>query len=165
MAEVVLNAPMTLSPGQWLTAEEGDVALFDQPAPDRLRLLMPETLPDGLTLQLRGTVQPIPRRAVLIGQGLPGLGGVLHAARAWKDHARLLALLALDALPFEPAPSRIWLPHLPPEAIATLPLLEDWGVPCRLCGPFPGATDQPVQAVAEAFVQAQPEDWAVLSFG
>lgn len=165
MAEVALDAPLALEPGQWLTAEEGALTLFDQPASDRLRLLMPETLPDRLTLHVHAAPQPMPDRAVLLGYGLPGLGGVLHAARTWKNHARLLALLTLDVRPFEPAPSRIWLPHLPPEAIATLPLLEDWGVPCRLCGPFPGATDQPVQAVAEAFVNAQPEDWTLLSFG
>ncbi|MEM9101628.1 MAG: hypothetical protein AAGB12_04840 [Pseudomonadota bacterium] len=50
--------------------------------------------------------------------------------------------------PFRPAPSRLVLPYVPSDVIACIPLLEDKGIPSRLChtemqpGCFEGSTDE-----------------------
>lgn len=38
----------------------------------------------------------------------------------------------IHRFPFQPAPSRMIVPHLPAHVIATAPLLEDWHIACRL---------------------------------
>lgn len=49
-----------------------------------------------------------------------------------KKFSGLVFIGTEDAFPFNPCPSRTLIPYLPNEAIAALPLLEDWQIPNRL---------------------------------
>jgi len=56
--------------------------------------------------------------------------------RTHQPHFQTLALLHSDSdFPFKPKPSLLMTPHLPPEAIGTSQLLEDWKIPNRLASP------------------------------
>lgn len=65
-----------------------------------------------------------------------GLACVIHAANRLRldhPHKILTAFLEFDGdPPFTPKPSQILLPGAPAEALACVPLLEDWGVASRL---------------------------------
>jgi len=164
--EARVDAPLAPAPGQWLASPVADIGWLAQPAPDRLLLMGPEDLPARLMLQLHGHERPAPERAILAATGLSGLGGVLRAAQAWKGKARLIALLAFEKLPFQATPSRIWLPGVPGGAIATLPLLEDWKIPCRIAAPAPGCFDGTLAELLEAWrASGQMPDWPVHYFG
>jgi dihydroorotate dehydrogenase electron transfer subunit len=76
----------------------------------------------------------------LSGGGAAGAGGPT-GADPWKP----LVLMGSEVpFPFRTRPSRLIVPGVPAGAIATMPLLEEWGVPCRLAsrsdlpGCFPG---------------------------
>ena len=61
---------------------------------------------------------------VFLAEGLVG-----DTRAAWKP----LVLMGSEIpFPFRPRPSRILVPAAPPEAIACMPLLDEWGVPSRL---------------------------------
>ncbi len=57
--------------------------------------------------------------------------------------------------PFQPRPSQILMPGMPPEVIATLPLLEDWGIPNRLASHkgFPGCFDGSITDLAQRWLE------------
>ncbi len=153
LADALLSRPLALSPGHWLSAPH-PVALFDQSAPERLRLIVAPGCPERLALTLHGQARSTPAgAALLISRGLSGLGGLLFAARRWRDEdIPLLAVIEPpQPPPFQPTPARIWLPEAPPEAIATLPLLEDWGIPNRLASPdgLPGYFEGDALALAD----------------
>jgi dihydroorotate dehydrogenase electron transfer subunit len=62
-----------------------------------------------------------------------GAGNATH----WKP----LVLMGSEVpFPFRTRPSKIILPAMPAGTLACMPLLEEWGVPCRLasCNDFPG---------------------------
>lgn len=84
---------------------------------------------------LAGTAAPLPRgRVLLVGQerGLFALVHWLAALRRQPDTDLLVLLGTPGRFPFQPAPSRIYLPDMPPHVIATMPLLDDWHIPGRL---------------------------------
>jgi dihydroorotate dehydrogenase electron transfer subunit len=56
--------------------------------------------------------------------------------------------------PFRARPSRLMVPGMPEGVIATMPLLEDWGIPCRLTSKagFPGCHDGYVTDLARAWL-------------
>lgn len=67
--------------------------------------------------------------------------------------------------PFRAVPSRLYMPHLPAGVIAAWPLLEDRGVPSRLCRPDdapPGWFEGHALALA---AQLLPAEGRVLAFG
>lgn len=68
-----------------------------------------------------------------------GLACVVHAVGRLligNTHRTLTAFLEFDERPpFTPKPSQILLPGAPAEALACVPLLEDWGVASRLADP------------------------------
>ena len=158
--------PLTLAPGQWLISPDAPIGWLAQPSADTLLIAGPETLPPTIELQITGKPHPLPDQAILAGAGLAGLGGVLHAAQTWKGRAQLIALLQLDGLPFQPAPSRIWLPGMPSATIATLPLLEDWQIPCRIAADAPGCHEGTLATLMDAWrASGHRPDWPILYFG
>jgi dihydroorotate dehydrogenase electron transfer subunit len=64
-------------------------------------------------------------------------GGGAARGGGWKP----LVLMGSEVpFPFRTRPSKIILPGMPPGTLASMPLLEEWGVPSRLasCNDFPG---------------------------
>ena len=168
LADVLLEQPVTLQPGQWLSTAI-PVALFQQTEPDKVQLILPQSAPETLQLTLQGTPLPIPTQpALLISQDLATLGGLLFAARHWQAAGlEMVAALQLpQPAPFQPMPARIWLPAMPHEALATLPLLEDWGIPNRLASPEgrPGCFEGSVLALAKHFTYHSKQAFAQVLF-
>jgi dihydroorotate dehydrogenase electron transfer subunit len=93
----------------------------------------------GATLrcQLSGkpfTLPHISTTALLIAEDI-GLAPITFLAETLKKEQRHSLLVLLDfnnTIPFRPAPSRIMIDGLPAGVIATMPLLEDWSIPCRI---------------------------------
>ena len=75
------------------------------------------------------------RRPLLVGGGV-GVPPIIFLADRLRARPGLLPPLVLVGserpFPFPPRPSRISIPGIPFEATASLPLLDDWGVPSRL---------------------------------
>jgi dihydroorotate dehydrogenase electron transfer subunit len=83
-------------------------------------------------------------RCLLIGGGV-GIPPMVFLAESLKTRRdadwRPLVLMGSEIpFPFTARPSTILVPGLPPETIACMPLLDDWGVPSRLASlaGFPG---------------------------
>ncbi|MFC1749807.1 hypothetical protein ACFL2V_13485 [Pseudomonadota bacterium] len=71
---------------------------------------------------------------LLIAEGR-GMAQIVFLAERLKQQSRgqITILLGFDGeMPFRPAPSRIMTPSLPPHVIASVPLLEEWGIACRI---------------------------------
>jgi dihydroorotate dehydrogenase electron transfer subunit len=78
---------------------------------------------------------------------------IWHTGGSWQP----LVLLE-SAVPFffRPRPSRLLVPAMPAGVIATLPLLEDWGIPCRLASTLevPGCYEGSALELASAWLEA-----------
>jgi dihydroorotate dehydrogenase electron transfer subunit len=107
----------------------------------------------------RGFVpDPARPRALLLGGGvgmppMVFLADRLVARRA--DGFRPLVLLGSEVpFPFRPRPSTMLVPGIPAGAIASMPLLEGWGVPSRLASlaGFPGCHPGYVTELAAAWL-------------
>jgi len=73
-------------------------------------------------------------RTLLIGGGV-GMPPMVFAAQQLHidSHFKPFAILGSEVpFPFRPQPSRILIPEMPDGVIASMPLLDDWGVPGRL---------------------------------
>ncbi len=73
-------------------------------------------------------------RPLLIGGGI-GMPPMVFLAQHLKDQKEFkpFAILGSEVpFPFQAAPSRILVPGMPDGVIASMPLLEDWGIPSRL---------------------------------
>lgn len=129
----------------------GLALLAERRAGERLSVLGP--IGNGFT--------PHPQRphAVLIGGGvgippLIFLAEHLHARQA-ADSLRSIAFLGSELpFPFKTRPSTLIVPGMPAQAIACMPLLEGWGVPCRLAslGQFPGCFEGYVTDLAALYL-------------
>lgn len=80
-------------------------------------------------------------RPLLIGGGV-GMPPMIFLAESLRNSGRqpFVILGSEVPFPFQPAPSRIMIPGLGANVIASMPLLEDWNIPCRLASQqdFPG---------------------------
>ena len=80
---------------------------------------------------------PTRPRALLLGGGV-GLPPMVFLAKylinsdAGDAHKPFVIMGSEVPFPFKAQPSKIIVPGLPDGIIATMPLLEDWGVSCRL---------------------------------
>ena len=106
---------------------EGTSALSRQPAGARLSVLGPIGQPFALN-------QERPLRLLLGGGvGIPPMIFLADQLQQQGQAAQTRAILGSEVpFPFRPRPSEILWPGLPDGAIATMPLLEDWGIACRL---------------------------------
>lgn len=95
-----------------------------------------EALPEVWRIEgLAGTAAPLPQGpVVLVGEdkGLFALVYWLSVLRRRPGVQPLTLLGTRGVFPFQPAPSRIYLPDMPAAVIATMPLLDDWQLPGRL---------------------------------
>lgn len=118
----------------------------------------------GDTVNLIGPIgqgfRPDPARplALLMGGGV-GIPPVVFLAEALRERAaegfRPLAILGSEIpFPFRARPSRLMVPGMPDGVIASMPLLEDWGIPSRLTSKagFPGCHDGYVTDLARAWL-------------
>jgi dihydroorotate dehydrogenase electron transfer subunit len=104
---------------------------------------------------------PHPERphAVLLGGGvgippLVFLAEQLQALQAAGERRAIAFFGSELPFPFKMRPSTLIVPGMPPQAIACMPLLEDWGVPCRLAsfGQFPGCFEGYVTELAALYL-------------
>ena len=124
-----------------------------------------DATPSGEAVSLPGADQPV----VVIGQGL-GIGPALFLARlVGAGRTPPLVLLETDtAFPFRHRPSQFVVPGLPPDAIATAPMLETAGIPARLAhaAGLPGCFEGTVVELFECWRKAtSPDDQTVYAFG
>ena len=80
-------------------------------------------------------------RPLLIGGGV-GMPPMVFLAESLcaSDKQPFVILGSEVPFPFQAAPSRIMIPGIGSEVIASMPLMEDWNIPCRLASQqaFPG---------------------------
>jgi dihydroorotate dehydrogenase electron transfer subunit len=98
--------------------------------------------PTGARLSVMGPIgrgfitDPARPRTLLIGGGV-GIPPMIFLAESLKTRrdAAWTSLVLMGSeipFPFHSRPSTLIVPGMPPEAIACMPLLEDWGLPSRL---------------------------------
>jgi len=98
----------------------------------------------------------LPSQAVVILAAGIALATLIHlCATRRQTPASTLALYQMtEPRPFRPRPSRFLLDGMPCGVIAAIPLLDDWGIPSRLChheahaGCFDGSLDELVARLA-----------------
>jgi len=106
---------------------EGTSALSRQPVGARLSVLGPIGQPFVLNPE-----RPL-RLLIGGGVGIPPMIFLADHLRQRRLAAQTRTILGSEVpFPFRPRPSEILWPGLPDGAIATMPLLEDWGIACRL---------------------------------
>ncbi len=121
--------------------------------------LLAERVP-GETLSLLGPIgrafEVRRRRPLLIGGGV-GMPPMVFLAESLRDgEAQPLVILGSEVpFPFDPRPSQILLPGMPEGVIASMPLLEDWDIPCRLASQqgYPGCHQGYVTDLARYWLQ------------
>ncbi len=94
------------------------------------------------------------RRPLLIGGGVGMPPMIFIAEQIRKSHPDGLVILGSEVpFPFTPRPSAIMLPGIPEGVIATMPLLEDWNLGCRLC------SQQDMPGVFQGYVTELAAHW------
>lgn len=96
-------------------------------------------------------------RLLLLGQDIGMAPIIMLANQIWRSRGPWQPLVLLEsAAPFffRPRPSRLLVPAMPAGVIANLPLLEDWGIPCRLATPLesPGCHEGYALELASAWL-------------
>lgn len=117
----------------------------------------------GETLSLIGPIgQPFRvgrSRPLLIGGGvgMPPMIFLAESLRREQGFAPFVILGSEVPFPFDPRPSQIMVPGMSEGVIATMPLLEDWGIPCRLASlrGFAGCHEGFVTDVARHWLEAR----------
>ncbi len=131
------------------TVGDGTRALAEQPVGRSLQVLGPIGRPFTLPPER-------PRRLLLGGGvGIPPMIFLADHLRQQGEAGTTRAILGSEVpFPFRPRPSQVLWPGLPDGAIGTLPLLEDWGISCRLTSKagIPGAFDGFVTDLARAWL-------------
>lgn len=128
---------------------EGTEALARHPVGAQLSVLGPIGQPFALN-----PARPL-RLLLGGGVGIPPMIFLADRLRRQGQAGQTRAILGSEVpFPFRPRPSEILWPGLPDGAIATMPLLEDWGVACRLTSRagLPGAFDGFVTDLARAWL-------------
>ncbi|RMG32789.1 MAG: dihydroorotate dehydrogenase electron transfer subunit [Gammaproteobacteria bacterium] len=97
------------------------------------------------------------RRPLLIGGGV-GMPPMIFLAESLRvsDRRPLVILGSEVPFPFDPRPSQILIPGIPAGVIASMPLLEDWGIASRLASlqGFPGCHEGYVTDLARHWLEA-----------
>ena len=94
-------------------------------------------------------------RPLLIGGGV-GMPPMVFIAQQLADDERFDPFVILGSevpFPFPARPSRILMPSMPEGVIACMPLLDDWGIPCRL------ASTQGFAGCHQGYVTDLARDW------
>ena len=101
-------------------------------------------------------VHPERPRTLLLGGGV-GIPPMVFLAEELKADSRYRPLVMMGSetpFPFRPRPSQIVVLGMPAAAIASMPLLEDWGIPSRLASlqGFAGCHEGYVTDLARAWL-------------
>lgn len=101
-------------------------------------------------------------RPLLIGGGV-GIPPMVFLAEALKTAASWKPLVLMGSeipFPFQSQPSRILVPGMPEGTIASMPLLDDWGVACRLASlqGYPGCFEGYVTQLARTWMDSLSPD-------
>ncbi len=128
----------------------GTRALARQPVGAQLSLLGPI----GQPFRLPSSEKPV----FLVGGGV-GIPPLIFAAQCLhrQNHGRVFAAFGSEIpFPFAPKPAEFLVPGLPPDVIAAMPLLEDWGIPNRLASQqgYPGCFSGYVTDLARRWLQS-----------
>jgi dihydroorotate dehydrogenase electron transfer subunit len=96
------------------------------------------------------------RSPLLIGGGV-GIPPMIFCAQFLKDRTPWQPFVIMGSevpFPFKSRPSQIMVPNLPEAVIAAMPLLEDWGIPSRLCSleGYPGCHEGYVTDLARLWL-------------
>jgi len=122
----------------------------------------------GETISLLGPIgapfrlQNYRKQPLLLGGGV-GIPPMIFLAEHIKGSGEPVSPLFLAGsevpFPFPPVPSRIMIKGMPEGVIATMPLMEDWQIPCRLASlqGFPGCHDGYVTGLAAEWLQTLAE--------
>lgn len=81
-----------------------------------------------------------------------GISACVFYFKRYRQYFNGLVLMGTDeSFPFNPCPSRMLIPDMPQDAIAALPLFEDWQIPNRLANLqfSPGCFQGSVQDLAK----------------
>ncbi len=138
------------------SADEGWIDLLYKQVGEGTTLLAARTT--GEYLSTLGPIgQPFrirEKRPLLIGGGV-GMPPMIFVAESLKgsDSQPLVILGSEVPFPFTPRPSEILLPGMPDGVIATMPLLDDWNIPCRL------ASQQDMPGVHQGYVTDLARCW------
>jgi dihydroorotate dehydrogenase electron transfer subunit len=102
-------------------------------------------------------------RPLLIGGGVGIPPMVFLAEHLKQSRAKVSPLVIMGSevpFPFQSRPSQILVPGLPDGVIATMPLLEDWGVPCRLASlqGYAGCFEGYVTELARHWLKQMPAE-------
>ncbi|MBU0499580.1 MAG: dihydroorotate dehydrogenase electron transfer subunit [Gammaproteobacteria bacterium] len=156
-----LRRPISLmrtSPG------EGWIELLYKAVGEGTRLLAERMI--GETIDLLGPIgtpfRVTGRRPLLIGGGV-GMPPMLFLTEDLKRQGGYSPFVILGSevpFPFQPKPSQIHTPQLPPHVMASMPLLDDWGIPCRLASlrGFPGCHEGYVTDLARLWLDGLAEE-------
>ena len=136
--------------------ERGTVHLLYKTVGEGTRLLSQRKI--GEALNILGPIgtpfQPNREqtRPLLIGGGV-GMPPMIFLAETLRDDPDFNPFVILGSevpFPFPARPSQILTPGIPEGITATMPLLDDWGIPCRLASlrGFPGCHDGYVTELA-----------------
>jgi len=100
------------------------------------------------------------RRPLLIGGGV-GMPPMIFLAESLRhnDYRPLVILGSEAPFPFSASPSQLLVEGIPEGVIATLPLLDQWGIPCRLTSrrEQPGIYQGHVTDLARCWLKAMDE--------
>ncbi len=121
--------------------------------------------PVGASLSVLGPIghgfvaHPERPRALLVGGGV-GIPPMVFLAESLKQRRheapwQTLVLMGSEIeFPFRARPSQMLVPGVPSDAIASMPLLDDWGIASRLasCSGFPGCFNGYVTDLAAAWL-------------
>lgn len=117
-------------------------------------------------MQTGGTAWPISAatsRGLMLVEESALASAVFFAARLRRQLSstpQLLVVAQWNVAPLKLQPSRVVIPHLPPGAIAAVPLLEDWHIASRVADPTgrPGCFEGQAVELAEYYLSRL--DWA-----
>ena len=160
-ATIPMRRPLSImradAPGGWIellykVVGAGLHALSARRSGDELSVLGPIGRPF--------TVRAERPRTLLLGGGvgIPPMVFLAERLAAQPDAPwKPLVLMGSEVpFPFRTRPSAIIVPGIPPGSIACMPLLEDWGVPCRLASraDFPGCFPGYVTELAAEWLES-----------
>ncbi len=138
------------------SAEEGWIELLYKKV-GRGTGLLAERKP-GETLSLLGPIgtpfKVKEKRPLLIGGGV-GMPPMIFLAESLRhgNHEPLVILGSEVPFPFKASPSQLLVDGIPEGVIATLPLLDQWGIACRL------ASSQELPGVYRGLVTGLAREW------
>lgn len=104
------------------------------------------------------------------GVGIPPMINLAEHIRHTDKTVRPFMIIGSEVpFPFTPAPSKIMVPGIPEGVIATMPLMEDWNIPCRLTSlqGFAGCYEGYVTDLARQWLEksAGPDTVEIFSCG